>query len=166
MADVLRSPPTGVCWQVIKIRLSDLNYEISHSFAACADSQGVNPPPHGQFQAADVMSVFECGAIGSHELVRAGSRRPPIRSSPECRGHVERTGEEEQGGVWRVSIFIFWLCWVFVAVPGLSLVAGRGLLTAVAPLGAEHGLQGPQASVAVVHRLSCPAACGIFPDQV
>ena len=30
---------------------------------------------------------------------------------------------------------------------------------------AEHRLQGTQASVVLVHRLSCPKACGIFPDQ-
>ena len=42
----------------------------------------------------------------------------------------------------------FWLCWVFVAACGLSLVAARGgysvvvhrLLTAVASLVAEHEL--------------------------
>ena len=47
------------------------------------------------------------------------------------------------------SIYVcIWLCWVFVAVRGLSLVAGsgvllfviRGLLVAVASLVAEHGL--------------------------
>ena len=38
---------------------------------------------------------------------------------------------------------------------------------AVASLAAEHGLWGPQASVAVGHRLRCPLdmACGVFPDQ-
>ena len=34
----------------------------------------------------------------------------------------------------------FWLCWVFVAARGLSLVAVHGLLIAVASLVAEHGL--------------------------
>ena len=54
---------------------------------------------------------------------------------------------------------------------GLSLVAVRGLLIAVASL-VEHGLQarGLQqpwrtGSVVVAQGLSCPAACGIFPDQ-
>ena len=56
----------------------------------------------------------------------------------------------------------FWLCWVFVAGCRLSLVAvSRGyslvgkhrLLTAVASLVAEHGLEGSQASVTVVPRL-------------
>ena len=62
---------------------------------------------------------------------------------------------------------------------GLSLVATSrgyslvvfGLLLAVASLVAEHGsrahrLQGFQhVDSVVVHRLSFPAACGIFPDQ-
>ena len=37
-------------------------------------------------------------------------------------------------------LIYFWLRWVFVAVRGLSLVAARGLLIAVASLAAEHGL--------------------------
>ena len=48
---------------------------------------------------------------------------------------------------------------------GYSPVSVCRLLTAVASLVAELGLQSMQASVVVVHRLSCPAACGIFPDQ-
>ena len=50
-----------------------------------------------------------------------------------------------------IYLFIyFWLCWVFVSVPGLSLVAAsggplfivvRGPLTVVASLVAEHRLQ-------------------------
>ena len=67
---------------------------------------------------------------------------------------------------------------------GPLLTAVHGLPTAVASLAREHGLQarGPQqlwhtgpaaaarrlqsaGSVVVVHRPSCSAACGIFPDQ-
>jgi len=48
---------------------------------------------------------------------------------------------------------------------GYSLFVLRELLTAVASLVAEQGLQGTWASVAVAQGLSCPAACGIFPDQ-
>ena len=50
-----------------------------------------------------------------------------------------------------IMLFIyFWLCWVFLAARGLSLVAGSGgysslwcagFFTAVASLVAEHGLQ-------------------------
>ena len=120
------------------------------------------------------MSVFECGESGSHELVRAGSRRPPIRSA----GHHLNAGATWRGQERRSKMGLggffelYFTSLYFLAVLGLrccawvSLVAVCGLLTAVASPGAEHGLQGPQASVVVVHGLSCPAACGIFPDQV
>ena len=39
-----------------------------------------------------------------------------------------------------LDFFFLWLRWVFVAAHGLSLVAVRGLLIAVASLVAEHGL--------------------------
>ena len=47
--------------------------------------------------------------------------------------------------------------WVFVVARGPSLAAACPLLTAVASLVAEHGLQGVQASVATAHKLS---SCG------
>ena len=47
---------------------------------------------------------------------------------------------------------------------GLLFVAVRGLLIVVASLAAEHRLKSA-GSVVVAHRLSCSAACGIFPDQ-
>ena len=65
----------------------------------------------------------------------------------------------------------FWLCWVFLAVHGLSLVAARwgllfvavhGLLIVVASLVA-HRLSSLDLAV-VTHRLSCPVARGIFSD--
>ena len=68
---------------------------------------------------------------------------------------------------------MYWLRWLFVAVPGLSLIESsgdyspivtRGLLTAVASLAAEHGLEGVGSGV-VAHRLSCCRTCGIFLDQ-
>ena len=46
----------------------------------------------------------------------------------------------------------------------LSLASESDLLTALASLIAEHGLQ-TVGSVVVIHRLSCPLACGIFLDQ-
>ena len=48
---------------------------------------------------------------------------------------------------------------------GYSLVMLHGILTAVASLVVEFGLSGLQASAAVLHRLSCSLAHGIFPDQ-
>ena len=65
------------------------------------------------------------------------------------------------------------MCLVFVAVHGLSLVAVSrgcslavvlGLPVAVASLIAEHRLQDMQASGVVMHGLSYPEVCGIFPD--
>ena len=57
------------------------------------------------------------------------------------------------------------LCWVFIAVRRLSLVAasvGYSLVVAPTPVVVEHGLYGIWASVAVAHGFSCLAAYGIF----
>ena len=67
----------------------------------------------------------------------------------------------------------FWLCWVFVSVRGLSLVAASGGhsssrcagLSLSRPLllrstGSRH-----VHSAVVAHGPSCSVACGIFPDQ-
>ena len=65
-----------------------------------------------------------------------------------------------------------WLCWVFIAVRGLSLVIAcrgfplvvvHGLLIAVASRCGAQTL-GTQAQD-LWYRLSCPVACGIFPDH-
>ena len=59
-------------------------------------------------------------------------------------------------------IYLFlWLCWVFVAVCRLSLVAMQGLLIAMAFCCRAAAL-GAQASVAVLYGLSCSKDCGIF----
>ena len=72
--------------------------------------------------------------------------------------------------IYLFTLNYFWLCWVFVAARGLSLVAASrgyslvsvpGLLIAMASLVAEIVLWSVQASVAV-QGLSCPWACGIF----
>ena len=62
------------------------------------------------------------------------------------------------GTFFFITLFSFiWLCWVFVAVCGLSLVvessgyspvAVRRLLIAAAPLAVEHRLRSMQASAA------------------
>ena len=63
------------------------------------------------------------------------------------------------------NVFIFGLCWIFIAVRELSLASvSRGyclvtmhrLLTAVASPVAEHRLWNMRASVLVAHGLSCP----------
>ena len=67
----------------------------------------------------------------------------------------------------------FWLCWVFVSVRGLSLVAASGGhsssrcagLSLSRPLLSRSTSSRRAGSVVVAHGLSCSAACGIFPDQ-
>ena len=73
-----------------------------------------------------------------------------------------------------IYLFIyFWLCWVFVSVRGLPLVAASGVhsssrcagLSLSRPLLLQSTSSRCAGSVVVAHRLSCSAACGIFPDQ-
>ena len=67
--------------------------------------------------------------------------------------------------------FFFWLCWVFVSVRGLFLVAAsRGHsssrcagLSLSRPLLLQSTSSRRAGSVVVAHGPSCPAACGIFP---
>ena len=73
-----------------------------------------------------------------------------------------------------IYLFIyFWLCWVFVSVWGLPLVAAsRGHsssrcagLSLSRPLLLRSTGSRCTSSAVVAHGLSCSAACGIFPDQ-
>ena len=67
----------------------------------------------------------------------------------------------------------FWLCWVFISVRGLSLVAASGGhsssrcvgLSLSRPLLLWSTSSRRAGSVVVAHGPSCSAACGIFPDQ-
>ena len=69
--------------------------------------------------------------------------------------------------------FFFWLCWVFVSVQGLSLVAASGGhsssrcagLSLSWPLPLRSTSSRHTGSVVVAHRPSHSAACGIFPDR-
>ena len=107
--------------------------------------------------------------------------------------YTNREKNDQKSHSFKKYIFCFWLCWVFVVTRGLSLAAlSRGyslvelfrLLTAVAFPVVEHRLWGTRASVVAAHgfiscvsrtlelgsaavarRLSCSAACGIFPHQ-
>ena len=72
------------------------------------------------------------------------------------------------------KLFIyFWLCWVFVSVQGLSLVAASGGhpsprctgLSLSRPLLLQSTGSRRAGSVVVAHGPSCSVACGIFPDQ-
>ena len=66
--------------------------------------------------------------------------------------------------------FFFWLYWVFVAAQTLvwasggSLVVIHKLLIEVYSFVVVHRHQGTQASVFVVHGLSCSSTCEIFLD--
>ena len=70
-------------------------------------------------------------------------------------------------------LIYFWLCWVFVAVRGLSLVVARGRhsssrcagLSLSWPLSLRSTGSRRAGPVVVAHGPSCSAACGIFPDQ-
>ena len=67
----------------------------------------------------------------------------------------------------------FWLCWVFVSVRGLSLVAASGGhsssrcagLSLSPPLLLRSTGSRRAGSVVVAHGPSCSVACGIFPDR-
>ena len=71
------------------------------------------------------------------------------------------------------NINLFWLCWVYVSVRGLSLVGASGGhsssrcagLSLLRPLLLRSTGSRCAGSVVVAHRPSRPAACGIFPDQ-
>ena len=73
-----------------------------------------------------------------------------------------------------IYLFIYsWLCWVFVSVRRLSLVAASGGhsssrcagLSLSRPLLLRSTGSRRAGSVVVAHRPSCSTACGIFPDQ-
>ena len=75
--------------------------------------------------------------------------------------------------IFNLFIYLFWLCWVFVSVRGLSLVAAsRGHsssgctgLSLSWPLLLRSTGSRCAGSAVVAHGRSCSAACGIFPDQ-
>ena len=73
-----------------------------------------------------------------------------------------------------IYLFIYlWLCWVFVSVWGLSLVAASGGhsssrcagLSSLRPLLLRSTGSRRAGSAIVVHGPSCSTACGILPDQ-
>ena len=72
-----------------------------------------------------------------------------------------------------IYLFYFWLCWVFISVRGLSLVAASGGhsssrcagLSLSRPLLLQSTGSRCAGSVVVAHRPNCSVACGIFPDQ-
>ena len=71
------------------------------------------------------------------------------------------------------NFFNLWLCWVFISVQGLSLVAASGGhsssrctgLSLSRPLLLQSTGSRRAGSVVVAHGPSCSVARGIFPDQ-
>ena len=59
-----------------------------------------------------------------------------------------------------LCLYVFGLHWLSLAECGLSLIAASGGFSCV-----EAQALGVKASVVVTHGLSCPVACGVFPDQ-
>ena len=75
---------------------------------------------------------------------------------------------------FKIYLFIyFWLCWVFVSVRGLSLVAASGGhsssrcvgLSLSRPLLLWSTVSRRAGSAIMAHGPSCSAVCGIFSDQ-
>ena len=73
-----------------------------------------------------------------------------------------------------IYLFIYlWLCWVFVSVRGLSLIAASGAHSSSRctgpslsrPLLLRSTGSRRAGSAIVAHGPSCSAACGILPDQ-
>ena len=105
---------------------------------------------------------------------------------PQSIQGIKRTGNSKYVGKYKMyfSHFInfffnfylfiyFWLCWVFVSVQGLSLVAASGGhsssrcagLSLSRPLLLRSTGSRRAGSVIVAHGPGCSVACGIFPDQ-
>ena len=90
-----------------------------------------------------------------------------------CKENISRHASNPESFFFFFFFIYFWLCWVFVSVRGLSLVAASGGhsssrwagLSLSRPLSLRSSGSSRAGSGAVAHRLSCSAACGIFPDQ-
>ena len=92
---------------------------------------------------------------------------------------VEQTKETPHHLALDIAFFFFFwlidwlLCWVFISVQGLSLVAASGGhsssrcagLSLSRPLLLRSTGSRRAGSVVVAHRPNCSVACGIFPDQ-
>ena len=105
----------------------------------------------------------------------------PISMNPKLKtsdSHIHTAQANSHPSQCQYHLFIylfiyFWLCWVFVSVRGLSLVAASGGrsswrcagLSLSQPLLLWSTGSRCAGSVIVAHGPSCSAACGIFPDQ-
>ena len=144
------------------------------------------PPPRSHHQRAAVNPDFPRGLL--RHFSRAGRRRQHISKQQISLSVVQNNWWSQFQGrkiinipMTKVTVFFFliylfiyfWLCWVFVSVRGLSLVVASGGhsssrcagLSLSRPLLLRGTGSRRAGSVVVAHGLSCPAACGIFPDQ-
>ena len=109
---------------------------------------------------------------------KRGSRTSPRLWQPSWASIMEavKLFPEINKYIFKIFIYLFiyfWLCWVFVSVRGLSLVAAsRGHsssrcagLSLSRPLLLQSTGSRRAGSVIVAHGPSWSAACGILPDQ-
>ena len=103
----------------------------------------------------------------------------PLEDMRKSNKSQSRTGLDNRLVQWLQEFFFlnkfiyFWLCWVFVSMQGLSLVAASGGhsssrcvgLSLSRPLLLQSTGSRCAGSVVVAHGPSCSTACGISPDQ-
>ena len=96
-----------------------------------------------------------------------------VKLKEQNKTKTKQTNKKPQTTAFQKKLIYLWLCWVFVSVRGLSLVAASGghsssrcagLSLSRAPLLRSTGSR-CAGSVIVAQGPSCSAACGIFPDQ-
>ena len=120
--------------------------------------------------------------LGQLRCVLEGLVRLAVAAPDVCSGALNVSGGRgcffffliDLSSFFFLNLFIyFWLCWVFVSVRGLSLVAASGGhsssrcagLSLSRPLPLRGTGSRRAGSAVVAHGPSCSAACGILPDQ-
>ena len=117
----------------------------------------------------NLMSTQSCLSSSSQTL----SRKPHRVGSRGLGEPGQWISYVEKISIIYVFIIYFWLCWVFVAVQGLSLVAESGGSSLVAVCRLLIMVASRRRAQAVehagfrscVHRPSCPVARGVFLDE-
>ena len=117
----------------------------------------------------NLMSTQSCLSSSSQTL----SRKPHRVGSRGLGEPGQWISYVEKISIIYVFIIYFWLCWVFVAVQGLSLVAESGGSSLVAVCRLLIMVASRRRAQAIehagfrscVHRPSCPVARGVFLDE-